>query len=298
MFLKIPLLFVCWLLLVSVSAYFTITGLGVSYPGDHLEYAWALGLTDVEILGIALVIGQYSAIHIGISLVVNKNRRDILVGILSLVMAAGLTVSNVAFAYVSISQKHSTVEVADTTSDRRMELTQKRIDDLEATKKELQATVTAIPANHSTNRLKQQQAIQPQLNSIAEQLNKLNDDLLTMTEQAESTKAAAAGSNQLNTTFNLFGYQPNKVIAWLLAISLDPLAVIVLMSLTSYSQTYREQRLAERKRAKSHFLSNVLRLSREALPANEPVRKPHEVVVHEDTDPVQVTKIPRIPRNG
>lgn len=249
---KTLFLWVCWALVVSASVYYTTAGLDASYPGQK-----AFGnVTDVELLGLALCLGQYACIHTGMQMFGKKGARYVITAVASLAVALVLTCSNVLFAYVGLSQKSNAAEIVAVSATGQVDDLRARISDLRNSRDALLKTVTDIPANHSTNRTKQQANIQPELNRISAQLETVSNQLDSQLKGGVDVQEKADGAKRVNEAFAWAGTSPSRAIAFILAFTLDPLAVILMMCL---SLRMEERKEAKEKEAPAEPRKTILR---------------------------------------
>lgn len=227
---KSAFLALCWLMVAGTSAYFTITGLAMAYPSEPFWHS----ISDVLVLGMALCLGQYACIHLGLLILRQRGVQAKVVGTVALIIALVLSASNIAFSYLSISQKASASAEVLYSSGLQTDLIRERITELRQDRDDLRATVEAIPETHSSNRIAQQQVIQPKLDEIDREIGELREQLRMQAAETQDARLETAQADAINQTFSLFGYSPSTVIAATLALSLDPLAVILMMALTTY----------------------------------------------------------------
>jgi len=231
-------LWTVWLLLVGTSVFYTIDGLTSVFPGSKVF----LYLTDMIWLGLALSLGQYAMLHTGFILTGKKVFRFVTVGIVALLFGSALTVLNVSYAYVSISTRYFSTELVEQQSVDRVSSRVDQIKVLEGRRQDILDLIRDLPKNQGTNRRKQYNESQIKITEYEQQIKKLRDEMEAIQDKDIVLKQEAKGADRLK---DVVGFNPSKILAISLAGALDPMAVILLLTLTAWSGSITKKKAHE-----------------------------------------------------
>lgn len=226
-----------WLLVVSFSIVYTLRGMQAIFPGEELFLFRGNPVTETHLLGIALCLGQYTMLSISFNLLRSENKLripDKFMAVSGLAIGIVLTISNTTFAFKAINMAKDDNIVRIETLKAEVNTLDNLIAAKNAQISEYNEQLKLIPSAHSSN-------IRKMFEDIQGYIAPLRNEVLESQKQLYNKNAEIAkleGLAQTNRNFSLSGADGSRFIAMVMAIALDPIAIMIMLSMQSLTAQY------------------------------------------------------------
>ncbi|TPG60020.1 hypothetical protein [Ewingella americana] len=228
---------VAWLLVVGFSIVYTLRGMQAIFPGDTLFYFKGNPVTETHLLGIALCLGQYTMLSISFNLFGSESKlhiKDKTMAISGLVIGIILTISNTTFAFKAINMSKDDVTVKVEMLISESASLQNQILMKTQQLNTYNAQLALVPKEHSTNIRRMFQDIQPYVEKTQAELT----DLQNRKFNKDADLARLKGQSETNRNFSLSGMDGSKLISMIMSLALDPIAIMIMLSMQSLRSQY------------------------------------------------------------
>lgn len=226
-----------WLLVVSFSIIYTLRGLQAIFPGEVLFHFGKEAVTESHLLGIALCLGQYTMLSISFGLFRSENKlksADKLMACAGLAVGILLTISNTTFAFKAINMSKDDSIVQIETLKAEVATIDKQILAKNSQISGYENQLKLIPSAHSSNIIKMMGDIQQYTTPLRTQVAELQSQQYTKNAKI----AELQGKAETNRNFSLSGMDGSKLIAMVMSLALDPIAIMIMLSMQSLTAQY------------------------------------------------------------
>jgi len=227
------ILFLTFISIAVVAAYFSIIGLAATYAGIF----WS-----VVIMGAALEAGKLIAVsalyqmYDQISTLLKIYLFTAIVGLM-LITSVGI------FGYLSMGYQEGSLQLEE--NEMVIQTLEEEESFLKARKAEMDLQITQMPDNFVTARQRLMESFAPELNKINARIEQITVDKLELRKKAIETKAHIGPIIYISRVFDKSIDESVKYITLLIIFAFDPLAVALTLVFNVAISNRRKQKIFE-----------------------------------------------------